>query len=97
MSPPYRIGLSSYNGMIDGELYSDSIEVNKFTIFNKEIALRTSHLKISNKGSFESLDLLNYTAKDILSTSIIMKNNSESQLISEKDSELNVNETNVYY
>jgi hypothetical protein len=43
IQPPYRIGISTYNGIIDNQQYIDSIEIYKLSVLNKDIDKKHLH------------------------------------------------------
>jgi hypothetical protein len=66
ITPPYRVGVSSLNGIIDGENYLDNVEIEKFTIFNLDSHLKANYTDrvIDNKDDKNDLpapaDLVEY-------------------------------------
>jgi hypothetical protein len=53
LKPPYRIGISSFNGIIEGDQYLDNIQIEKLSLFNFDEKLKDKYItngsQISNK------------------------------------------------
>jgi hypothetical protein len=56
IKPPYRIALSSYNGIIDGQQYMDSVEIYKLSVLNKEYENRLLY-KVDNSAADNSTNI----------------------------------------
>jgi len=66
IKPPFRVVVSSFNGVFNEEYYSNNIEIEKFTIFNTDFFKRQQYT-VQNENSEIPLDkIVNESAKDIL-------------------------------
>jgi hypothetical protein len=73
IQPPYRIGLSSYNGILDHNHYMDSVEIYKLSVLNKEYDKRlqykvenSTNVNIYRKGEvYINLDYLSQLKREL--------------------------------
>lgn len=70
LKPPYRIGISAMNGIIDDSQYLDHVEIEKFTVFNSNFNLKSNYSTIMN---FTYPLNVNYTTdlKDFIKNDLI--------------------------
>src|SRR5690606_35860913 len=50
LKPPFKIGISGLNGMIEGQQYLDNVEVEKFTVFNMNENLKKNYTTFKTKA-----------------------------------------------
>lgn len=92
LHPPYKIAITSMNGMINNELFTDSIQIEKFTLFN---TIKDNAAKYFNKELLEepkvSDEMINAKCSDLVANFDSSKLRNKKDVINEINKKLDAN------